>query len=187
MIILIAGIQKYEQKMKSQQSVRLNFSKTKSLPQIQDTPHLIHNTSKLSMAVSLNREYAKDLLSKIKLTEGKKRHIRNERLLKLMSNPKLDHSLTVTGIDFIHHITCLKSNLDWVSDRNDLLLATLTGTSLCHISDLYTSFLLSNELHTVNSDNELIYIDSGKNIKSKSTKILKNVNYLHIWEPRCVY
>nr|XP_034309446.1 uncharacterized protein LOC117683740 [Crassostrea gigas] len=72
----------------------------------------------------------------------------NQCLLKLMSLPKLLHSLTVTGVGSCH-ISCVTSDLVWVSDNiRDLILTDTTGVPLHRVEDS----CIDGGFHTVNNE-----------------------------------
>nr|XP_034320705.1 uncharacterized protein LOC117687747 [Crassostrea gigas] len=162
----------------------LSFTKT-ALPQI----HLTLHTSQLSMTESLNKEDVMESLSAIQITERGNRRVGNQCLLKLTSGAELHQSLTVTGVDYCYHISCVTSDRVWVSDhRNNLMLADTTGVPL-HRVENSDSYLYG--LHTVNSESELIYIDRNYNINKLSKDMKTTTTFIErtdsTWGPRCVY
>ncbi|XP_065929641.1 uncharacterized protein [Magallana gigas] len=112
----------------------------------------------------------------------------NQCLLKLMSPPEILHSLTVTGVNGCYHISCVTSDQVWVSDTFNLTLTDTTGVRLHRVKDS-RSFL--SGLHTVNSESELIYIDSKDNINKLSKDMKTTTTFIETtnptWRPRCVY
>lgn len=113
----------------------------------------------------------------------------NECLLELMSSPELLQLLTVPVVDRCLHISCVTSDQVWVSDGHNLILTNTKGFPLHYVKDLCSD--LSNGLHTVNNEGELIYIDKDRNINKLSTdmktitKFIKRTNSR--WKPQCVY
>lgn len=100
-----------------------------AFPQI----HLTLNTCKISMTESINKESLTQSLSAIQITETGNRL---ECLLKQMSSPKFHQSLTVTGVDRCHHLSCVTSDQVWVSDlRRNLILTNTAGSTLSHLND----------------------------------------------------
>eukprot|EP00105_Crassostrea_gigas_P037008 XP_019921156.1 PREDICTED: uncharacterized protein LOC105324523 [Crassostrea gigas] len=155
-----------------------------ALPQI----HLTLHTSQLSMTESLNKEDVMESLSAIQITERGNRRVGNQCLLKLTSGAELHQSLTVPGVDWCRHISCVTSDRVWVSDRyNNLMLTDTTGVPLHRVEDLCSG----DGLHTVNSESELIYKDRNSNINKLSkdmkttTTFIKRTDYT--WRPQCVY
>ncbi|XP_065931750.1 uncharacterized protein [Magallana gigas] len=127
-------------------------------------------------------------LSEIPTTGTEKPQQGNQYLLKLMSPPELLPSLTVTGVDRCLHISCVISDRVWVSDDwNNLILTDTTGVPLHHVEDSCSS----DGLHTVNSENELIYINRNYNINKLSKDMKTTTTFIEradsTWEPQCVY
>ncbi|XP_052679260.1 uncharacterized protein LOC128160045 isoform X1 [Crassostrea angulata] len=156
-----------------------------------DTADKLHS-SQLSMTESLNKEDVMESLSAIQITERGNRRVGNQCLLKLTSGAELHQSLTLTGVGYCDHISCVTSDRVWVSDINNIMLTDTTGVSLHRVEDSWSGDLFGNGLHTVNSESELIYIDRKYNIKKllkdmKTTKALLMKKKFFKWRPRCVY
>nr|XP_034319950.1 uncharacterized protein LOC105324523 isoform X2 [Crassostrea gigas] len=116
----------------------------------------------------------------------------NQCLLKLMSPPKLLHSLTLTGVRRCDHISCVTSDRVWVSDdRNNLMLTDTTGVPLHRVEDSCRDLYAYRGLHTVNSESKLIYIDRNYNINKLSKDMKTTTTFVErtdsTWEPWCVY
>ncbi|XP_065931696.1 uncharacterized protein [Magallana gigas] len=131
-------------------------------------------------------------LSEIPTTGTEKPQQGNQCLLKLMSPPKLLHSLTLTGVDGCLHISRVTSDRVWVSDgRNNLMLTDTTGVPLHRVEDSCSYLYSDRGLHTVNSESELIYIDRKYNINKLSKDMKTATTFIErtdsTWEPRCVY
>nr|XP_034319813.1 uncharacterized protein LOC109619606 isoform X1 [Crassostrea gigas]XP_034319814.1 uncharacterized protein LOC109619606 isoform X1 [Crassostrea gigas]XP_034319815.1 uncharacterized protein LOC109619606 isoform X1 [Crassostrea gigas]XP_034319816.1 uncharacterized protein LOC109619606 isoform X1 [Crassostrea gigas]XP_034319817.1 uncharacterized protein LOC109619606 isoform X1 [Crassostrea gigas]XP_034319818.1 uncharacterized protein LOC109619606 isoform X1 [Crassostrea gigas]XP_034319819.1 un len=131
-------------------------------------------------------------LSKIPTTGTEKPQQGNQCLLKLMSPPKLLHSLTVTGVGGCFHISCVTSDRVWVSDDEDnIILTDTTGVHLHRVEHSDSVYTLSNGLHTVNSESELIYIDSNYNINKLSKDMKTTTTFIErtdsTWRQQCVY
>ncbi|XP_065931209.1 uncharacterized protein [Magallana gigas] len=158
----------------------------RALPQI----HLTLHTSQLSMTESLNKEDVMESLSAIQITERGNRRVENQCLLKLTSGAELHQSLTVTGVDRCHHISCVTSDRVCVSDYNKLMLTDTTGVPLHRVEDSCSAYT-GNGLHTVNSESELIYIYRKYNIKKLSKDMKTTTTFIKrtdsTWRPRCVY
>lgn len=108
-----------------------------------------------------------------------------------MSTAELHQSVKVTGITGCRHISCVTSDRVWVSDaENNLVLINTAGDILHHVRDLYNDFF-SGGLHTVNNDNELIYISMEYKIMKLSKDMKITSTYLEAtdtpWIPQCVY
>nr|XP_034332754.1 uncharacterized protein LOC117691245 [Crassostrea gigas] len=130
-------------------------------------------------------------LSEVQITETEKPQQVNQFLLKLEYPPKLLHSFTLTGVNDCHHISCLTSDGVCVSDSsNNIILTNTTGVVLI-LEELCSSLFGDGGIHTVNSENELIYIDKEFDI-NKLSKDMKTTTMLmerteSLWRPRCVY
>uniref|UniRef100_K1PFM4 Tripartite motif-containing protein 2 n=1 Tax=Magallana gigas TaxID=29159 RepID=K1PFM4_MAGGI len=153
--------------------------------------HLTLHTSQLSMTESLNKEDVMESLSAIQITERGNRRVGNQCLLKLTSGAEFHQSLTVTGVDWCRHISCMTSDRVWVSDdRNNLMLTDTTGVPLHRVEDSWSD-LYNGGLHTVNSESELIYIDRNYNIKKLSKNMKTTTTFIErtdsTWWPWCVY
>nr|XP_034321336.1 uncharacterized protein LOC105337630 isoform X5 [Crassostrea gigas] len=170
----------------------LSFTKTAlrkdtktALPQI----HLTLHTSQLSMTESLNKEDVMESLSAIQITERGNRRVGNQCLLKLTSGAELHQSLTLTGVRFCYHISCVTSDRVWVSDyRNNLMLTDTTRVPLHRVEDSWSDI---SGLHTVNSESELIYIDRKHNINKLSKDMKTTTTFIETtdftWRPLSVY
>lgn len=116
----------------------------------------------------------------------KNSQLASSRLL-LMSDPELIQSFTMRGLAFCNHITCMTSNRAWISDENHLILTNNAGHTIKR-----WGFLKDRQGdHTINSNNDLIYIDEKDNIMvlSNDTEtpitFIESSNCLAI--PTCIY
>lgn len=129
-----------------------------------------------------------DSLSKIKITEGRKRTVEHNRLLKLVSTPEFHQSISVKGVDCCHHISCVTSSSVWVSYKNNLKLTNTAGDTRCSVMDLCRNSYYGS--HTVNGEAELIYINKNFNINKLSKDLQTTTTYLKrpdpAMVPRCV-
>eukprot|EP00105_Crassostrea_gigas_P006072 XP_011419872.2 PREDICTED: uncharacterized protein LOC105322715 [Crassostrea gigas] len=161
----------------------LSFIKT-ALSQI----HLTLHTSQLSMTESLNKEDVMESLCAIQITERGNRRVGPQCLLKLTSGAEFNQSLTVTGVGLCYHMSCVTSDLVWVSDYNNLMLTDTTGVPLHRVEDSHSGYIGS---HTVNSESELIYIDRNYNLKKLSKDMKTTTTFIErtdsTWRPQCVY
>lgn len=151
--------------------------------------HLNHvHHIRLFMTDSVNRRDVVKTLTDINIIENDKRQVQNEQLFQFMPFLFLHNVFSVPRIQGCDHISYLTSNLVWISDGGNIVLANTSGASLHHISDS-GGFLTGN--HTVNTELELIYIDMNYNIKKLSrnlktmTTIIKNMD--STWTPQCVH
>lgn len=87
--------------------------------------------------------------------------------LKVFKPPKLHHTFSVDGADRCIHISFVKPENAWISDdKGNIIFTNSKGDNLHHVKRISRN----RGIHTVNSDSELIYIDSENNIK----KLLKD-------------
>lgn len=99
-------------------------------------------------------------------------------------------SSMLTGVDSCNHISCMaSSDRLWVSDVCQSIILTNTAGFILHcVADLCCD---SYGAHTLNSEDELIYIDRNYNIKKLSKDIETTTTFLeesHLpWKARCVY
>lgn len=107
-----------------------------------------------------------DSLNEWPIVDVEKPQEGNESLLKLIYPPKLLQTLTLKYIGRCFHISNVSSDLVWVSDQNNIILTNKKGVNLHHLSDTYSRLILTS--HTVNSENELIYIDKNFKINKLS-------------------
>jgi hypothetical protein len=136
-------------------------------------------------------EYVSELLSEIlaiQMSAGK-RQIGIDECVKLMSTPLQHASVCVTGVRQVVHISLLTSDLIWVRDDDDLILTDGTGLTMHHVTDLAPFYTLGG-VHTVNSYDELIYIDRKYNIikvSADNTSVITLLKRPSPWRLRCVY
>lgn len=164
----IASLQRYVQRYEHS-AIRpvqfLSFIKTARLAHI---PLTIHN-SQLSSETA-NKEDMVNTLSAIQITKRGNRRVRNKCLLILLPVPEFNQSFTVTYVYNCTDIFFVTPDKVWVSDREYSILMTNTqGFSLYHMEDSYLNYDLylyrgHFGLHTVSSEDELIYVDSSCNI-----------------------
>lgn len=143
--------------------------------------------SVLSMTEVIEKEEVAVSAGEIQITERGKRQIGNERLLKLVSNPKFHRYIQVKGVRGFSNISCMTSDLVWISDSfNNLILTNKAGDTLHHRDDLCSEY----GSHTVNKENEFIYIDRSYNVV-KLSKDMKRITIIikktdSAWIPRCI-
>ncbi|XP_062570165.1 uncharacterized protein LOC134232224 isoform X2 [Saccostrea cucullata] len=104
----------------------------------------------------------------------------------MMYRLALQKSVTVTGISRARHISRVTSDRVWINDIENLILTSITGKKLHHLTDIYSDV----GVHTVTRDGELLYIDKSGNINKLSTDNTVNIlliKYTVPWKPQCVY
>lgn len=109
----------------------------------------------------------------------------------LILSIKLSKYLTVTGVNQIRHICCMKSGLFWINDDyKDIMLKNVHDDTLHKISDRPEKEDSSGSF-TINNEHELIYISKNLSVEKLSTELTKTTviiqNWIHGWKPRCVY
>lgn len=159
----------------------IKFLKKTRIPSIQ-----IYNHSVISITENSEcfRNVIDDLMCSLQITKRTK----NESLLEMVACPVLHKPVTITGVHFCCHISCVRQDRIWVNDKSNLILInTSTGEIL------RSRFIASDTgfagLHTVNKNHDLIYIDDNNiNILCHNTErdimIIKKES---TWETRCVY
>ena len=201
MVRFILRMQIYEQRLVeiTKNPVKLlRFSKTDSLPNVQNTPNLAQHMQ-LSIIDEIGTTELIRMLSKIQITERGKRKLKvgNESLLTLLSSPVLHKSLTVKDISCCDHISCVTADLFWVNGPcgfHTLVLKDTSGNTLHREVDGWGAY----GLHTVNNDHELIYLSEVFNNKIPEHSILKISSDMKTkttivtmtnnnWAPLCVY
>lgn len=185
----IARIQKYEYRY--EESARnptqfISFLKT-TWSNIQSGPNLAQSIH-LSLTESINVEDVIRFLCAFTLSDGEKRRLKNESLLELVPNPELQQSVKLSNTSGCLHISRVRQDQFWVSDnRSNLILFNENGDIKKHFqNEIYTHVFDLVGAHTVDGNNDLIYIDTNNQIKKK-------INTLYIedndnqWIYRCVY
>lgn len=92
------------------------------------------------------------LMGEIQTSDKEKLQQGNQLLLKMMSLPELLYSIAVTDVTSCRHISCVSSDLVWVSDRENLILKNTTNDTLHRVQDFCGG--LYGGLHTMNSEGE---------------------------------
>lgn len=85
--------------------------------------------------------------------------------------PEVVKSFEVKDVKKLLHISCVTPERVWVSDQGNLLLTDKSGD---HLHELYViTSQISSGPFSVNTENELIYIDTYLNIKKLSNDLQK--------------
>ncbi|XP_062569563.1 uncharacterized protein LOC134231598 [Saccostrea cucullata] len=97
-------------------------------------------------------------------------------------------SVTVSGVRGCSHISRVTSDRLWISDNiGNLILTNTKGEELDHVTDIRSDL----GGHSVNSNGDLIYIDSSYNINKLSTENKEKTTIIKYntspWEPQSVY
>lgn len=175
----------------------LSFSHNRRFSKILDKPQFGKH-QQVSITESINKKDVIKILSGVQIKEGIKRNVTNEHMLKVMSAPVLQHYFNVDGVYCGMHISFKSSNVVWVSDMNNANLTDALGNTLFQVKftsipqGLNIPIMLSGYgSHTVNGDNELIYVNMTKDIYKLSSDMKTTVRLISgkndIWHPRCVF
>lgn len=102
-----------------------------------------------------------------------------------MSTPALQHHFNVDGVYCGMHISFKSSNVVWVSDMNNANLTDPLGSTLFQVK--FTSIPRGLDIpimlsgygsHTVNGENELIYVNMTKDIYKLSSDMKTTVRLI---------
>lgn len=132
-------------------------------------------------------------MGEIQVKETENSNAENDQQREMMPSLVLHNILTVKEINRCNHISCVTPDKIWLSDdKNNLILKNTSGDTLHRRKDIYSGHLYSGDgLHTVNIDNDLIYIDRENNINKLSndvkTKTLLIKRADTTWIPRCLH
>lgn len=191
MIRHIAKIQMYEEICEQSGNRPLRsflFRMKVLLPKIQKNPILAQH-SQLCLNASLNREDVIDLLSKIQMNETEKRHVSIDRMLKIIYPSVLELSISEEGVNCCLHISCLPHEQVWICDKSKLVLMDTTGVVHHRLNDIWNHVHITG-LHSVNREQELIYINRDSNLikvsKDTKTKSIFFKKEKSKWRPQCV-
>lgn len=99
--------------------------------------------------------------------------------------------LALKDVRSCYHISCVNSELAaWVSFRSNIFFTDIEGNTLNKTN--FINLYRGHGVHTLNRENELIYI------ANKTNNIMKHLNHVQLnttlikiddftWEPKCVY
>lgn len=130
--------------------------------------------------------------SENKLNDEDLEQKKDKSLLTLLSSPKLIKTFPVQHVHGCHHISCFTSHQVWISDdKNNIFLLDHRNSRQTELTGMVRSHLNGYALHTVNSDGELIFVNSNHDIIKLSVdeKLLTYVIHttVNTWDPICVY
>lgn len=190
----IATIQRYEYKYEESAMKPTKFISflKKNLSNIQFGLNFAQS-SHLFLIESINVEDVKRFTCAFTLYDRGKRCVGHESLLELMPKPQLQQRLELTNASGCSHVSHVRPDRFWVSDnRTYLILFNANGTTqpLENKIHVYTDVYHLTGVHTVDKNNDLIYIDTKNQIKLLSNT---DVNTLSVkdmenrWTYRCVY
>lgn len=169
----------------------LKFIKRSINPLKQDEPHI--KKYSFFFNFEINTGFLIKLLCSIKTTETRRRQAGNEQMLKRSPFANLRQTFKMSGMKSFYHISVVSPYRIWASGYNKLvkmkIMLKSTSDETLHI--VKNSCTLGRGCHTVNRENDLIYIDNKRNIKKLSGD-MKTKNTLIYWqekewEPLCLY
>lgn len=130
-------------------------------------------------------------LSEIQTEELENSQNGNECSLEQMPRTKPHAYFKVPNVDNCHHISCVTPDRVWVSDKNNLIFTNTTGEILHCLEDGLSIYGGDAGTHTVNSDNELFYINRNDDIKRLSRDLKMATTFFEKkhskWIPTCVH
>lgn len=189
----IATIQMYNETYELSGNIPLRvflFRMIVLLPKMQKNPILAQH-SKLCSKDSLNREVVVDMLSAIQMNKTEKRSVSPYHMLKIIYPSVLYGHLSISkaNLNCCLHISCLPHNKVWICDKSKLVLMDATGVVHHRLNDIWNHVHITG-LHSVNRNQELIYIDSDSNLiklsEDAKTKSIFFKRENSIWRPQCV-
>lgn len=187
----IGSMEKLEKKYEHASITPVQFLmfKKKRFSNIHDVPSITKHC-KVSLPKILVKKGVTNSLNALQIKNNRERHLQYKHFLKLMYEPVLQHHIKVTDIRHCCHISFATTDKVWVSDdENNLILINTKGEIFKLHFDAIYSDSFSCGLHTVNSENEFIFINRDHDIKLSSK--LRNLKFIKaedsIWKPLSVY
>lgn len=138
--------------------------------------------------VDQNHDNADAMKSQVKFQISLQGIEKPKKEIKVIFPPKFLQSFVVDGFDTCKHISFVEPNNVWVSDiSNNLILTNTKCKNIHHVNHIGRG----HGIHTVNSDNELIYIDNANNIKKLSSDTKTTTTFVEAthpqWRKTCVF
>eukprot|EP00105_Crassostrea_gigas_P041113 XP_019925261.1 PREDICTED: uncharacterized protein LOC105334143 [Crassostrea gigas] len=125
-------------------------------------------------------------LSEIQTTNTKESQKGNEFQ---MSADVFYQTHTFSGVSECYHISGVPPDQVWASNVRHLILKYTKGVIQHRVNDPYIGFCQG--IHTVNNENELIYINKDYDIKKLSKDMKTTTTFIestdNTWKPRCVH
>lgn len=189
----IATIQMYDETYELSGNIPLRvflFRMKVLLPKIQKNLILAQH-SKLCSKDSLHREDVVNLLSEIQMNKTEKRSVSLDRMLKIY--PSVLHgqlSISKANLNCCIHISCLPHNKVWICDKSKLVLMDTSGVVYHRLNGIWNHVHITG-LHSVNRNQELIYISSDSNLiklseDMKTMSIFFKREKKSKWRPQCL-
>lgn len=189
----IATIQMYDETYELSGNIPLRvflFRMKVLLPKIQKNLILAQH-SKLCSKDSLHREDVVDLLSEIQMNKTEKRSVSLDRMLKIYTSVLHGQlSISKANLNCCIHISCLPHNKVWICDKSKLVLMDTSGVVYHRLNGIWNHVHITG-LHSVNRNQELIYISSDSNLiklseDMKTMSIFFKREKKSKWRPQCL-
>lgn len=189
----IATIQMYDETYELSGNIPLRvflFRMKVLLPNIQKNLILAQH-SRLCSKDSFHRENVVDLLSKIQMNKTEKRSVSLDGMLKIIYPSVLHGQLSTSkaNLNCCIHISCLPHNKVWICDKSKLVLMDTSGVVYHRLNGIWNHVHITG-LHSVNRNQELIYISSDSNL-IKLSEDMKTMSIFFKrekskWRPQCL-
>lgn len=189
----IATIQMYDETYELSGNIPLRvflFRMKVLLPNIQKNLILAQH-SRLCSKDSFHREKVVDLLSEIQMNKTEKRSVSLDRMLKIIYPSVLHGQLSTSkaNLNCCIHISCLPHNKVWICDKSKLVLMDTSGVVYHRLNGIWNHVHITG-LHSVNQNQELIYISSDSNL-IKLSEDMKTMSIFFKrekskWRPQCL-
>lgn len=189
----IATIQMYDETYELSGNIPLRvflFRMKVLLPNIQKNLILAQH-SRLCSKDSFHRENVVDLLSEIQMNKTEKRSVSLDRMLKIIYPSVLHGQLSTSkaNLNCCIHISCLPHNKVWICDKSKLVLMDTSGVVYHRLNGIWNHVHITG-LHSVNQNQELIYISSDSNL-IKLSEDMKTMSIFFKrekskWRPQCL-
>ena len=169
----------------------LQFIERSSNLQKQDSLHLAQHKF-LFPNIEINARCLIDFLSCVKITNRLTRHAKIERLLRRMSSVECK-IFKISDFTCCFHVSLVSTYRIWVSGYDNhakikLILKSTSDETLHIVKDVLN---IGKGCHTVNRENDLIYIDNKLNIKKLSSDNIIKRTLIELkdpeWKPQCVH
>lgn len=188
----LAKIQQYEH-VYEQSSIRpvqfIKYIKETCLPSVND--NILSICSQMHVNELLNKTNIIQLLCEIQITQAGIRRVGNDRLLNWMPKLTLLKQFKIDDLDCCNHAVFVNSNRVWVCDTMKLVLSNQRGDTLHTRYDIGSFLKCRFGIHTVNGENELLYINADLNISklSKDRKTSRTVIMIPdpAWHSQCLH
>ena len=167
----------------------LKFVKKVSLCKFQNTPSLPQSYL-FSLSQDIKTEDIVKLLREIRIEDRGKRQVKKERLLKRMTSPVLQKTITMTDLECCHHISNVECDSVWVGDTIRVALVDIPSSSILH-SLVGVPHSHGTGSHTLDNQRNLNIINNSSSIIKVSFDMQTRTNVFQrkdpAWEMMCVH